>query len=418
MMMKKAAYLFLLSLSISVFAQETKVQTISPSEIKENTSSKDPEELYREAYDSYEEGKYDLALKKINAALKINDENLGYYDLKCYILIKQKKNPEIIETATKAIALNSNDAKFYEIRGNTYYYDFQPEKALYDFRKMISLDKTNSRYYNNYLKLLNEKRLDTEMKNLYPTFVKALPEIKKETQKSFLHDVYFYFALPYERSGDDKKAIELLTEAIKTDDKASMYYSNRGLSYQKIGDLKSALKDLNKAIELKSDEPNYYENRFSIYFENKDYENARKDLLKILALGNSDGYIYANLGNTYQMQGKSKEAADNYDNALKKNPNDVGVLSNAAYAYFEMGNATKSQEYLEKAVRIEPKEIDVLVGLAVLYHQKNDQTQKDKTLQLITENTTYKPTRNLLKELMNESYTYTDKFQKAWESMF
>lgn len=417
-MMKKTLCLILLSLSIFIFSQETDLQSNSKSEIKKSADSRNPEELYREAYDLYEDGKYDLALKKINAALKINEKNLDYYDLKCYILIKLKKNPEIIDTATKAIALNPNDAKFYEIRGNTYYFDFQPEKALADFRKMISLDKTNSRYYNNYLKLLNEKRLDTEMKNLYPAFVKALPEIKNTTEKSFLHDVYFYFALPFERSGDDKKAIELLTEAIKIDDNASMYYNNRGLIYQKNGDLKLALKDLNKAIELKSDDPSYYENRFSIHFENKDYENARKDLLKILALGTSEGYIYANLGNTYQMQGKSKEAAESYDNALKKNPNDVGVLSNAAYAYFEMGNVTKSQEYLEKAVKIDPKEIDVLVGLAVLYHQKNDQLQKDKTLKMISGNTSYKPGKNLLKELMKESYTYTDKFQKAWEGIF
>lgn len=418
MMIKKTLILTLFISTIAIKAQIPIAKQNSETENKKVSEKMDPEKLYREAYDLYEQEKYEQALKYINLALKGDGKNLDYYDLKCYILIKLKRNNEIIETATKAIALNPSDAKFYEIRGNTYYFDFQPEKALVDFRKMISLDKTNSRYYNNYLKLLNEKRLDEEMKNLYPTFVKALPEIKKETQKSFLHDIYFYFALPYERSGDDKKAIELLTEAIKTDNNASMYYNNRGLSYQKIGDLKLALKDLNKAIELRSDDANYYENRFSIYFENKDYENARKDLLKILALGNSAGYIYANLGNTYQMQGKSREAAENYDIALKKSPDDVGVLSNAAYAYFEMGNAAKSSEYLEKALKIDPKEIDVLVGLAVLYHQKNDTIQKDKALKMISENTSYKPSKNLLKELMKDSYIYTDKFQKAWESLF
>lgn len=416
--MKKIASLLLLSVTLSLLAQETKIPSGSKSESPESVGKKNAAELYREAYDLYEEGKYELALKKINLALKGDNKDLGFYDLKCYILIKLKRNAEIIETATQAIALNPNDAKFYEIRGNTYYFDFQPEKALVDFRKMISLDQTNDRYYNNYLKLLNEKRLDEEMMNLYPRFVKALPQIKENTGKSFLHDVYFYFALPFERSGNYDKALELLNEAIKINNTASMYYNNRGLIYQDKGDLKAALKDLNKAIELKSDDANYFENRFSIHFQNKDYENARKDLLKVLALGNSEGYIYANLANTYQMQGKSREAAENYDIALKKSPDDVGILSNAAYAYFEMGNSAKSFGYLENALKKDPKEIDVLVGLAVLYDQKNDSVQKDRTLKMITENTSYKPSKNLLKELMKDSYTYTDKFQKAWEKLF
>lgn len=417
-MMKKTATLLLLTLSLSLFAQNEKITSDAQPELSESIGNRNAAELYREAYDLYEEGKYEPALKKINLALKLDKKDLGFYDLKCYILIKLKRNAEVIETATQAIALNPNDATFYEIRGNTYYFDFQPEKALTDFRKMISLDQTNSRYYNNYLKLLNEKRLDEEMKNLYPKFVKALPQIKETPGKSFLHDVYFYFALPFERAGNYDKALELLNEAIKIDNTASMYYNNRGLIYQDKGDLKAALKDLNKAIEIKSDDANYFENRFSIHFENKDYENARKDLLKVLALGNSAGYIYANLGNTYQMQGKSREAAENYDIALKKSPNDVGVLSNAAYAYYEIGNATKSLEYLEKALKTDPKEIDVLVGLAVLYQQSNDVVQKDKALKMISENTSYKPSKNLLKELMKDSYTYTNKFQRAWESMF
>ena len=417
-MIKKTFILSSLLFAIAVNAQIPIARQNSEADNKKVSEKMSSENLYREAYDLYEQEQYEQALKYINLALKGDGKNLDYYDLKCYILIKLQKNNEIIEAATKAIALKPNDAKFYEIRGNTYYFDFQPEKALVDFRKMISLDKTNSRYYNNYLKLLNEKRLDVEMKNLYPTFVKALPQIKDTPGKSFLHDVYFYFALPFERSGDDNKAIELLTEAIKLKSTGSMYYNNRGLIYQKKGDLKLALKDLNKAIELKPEEVDLYENRFSIYFDDKNYENARKDLLKILALGTSDGSIYVNLGNTYQMQGKSKEAAENYEIALKKSPKDIAVIGNTAYAYYEMGNTKKSLEYFERALQIDAKEIDALVGLAVLYQENRDPMQREKIFKLIGSTTSYQPTKNLLKDLMKESYTYTEKFQKAWEDLF
>jgi len=258
--MKKILFLVLTSTAISFFAQKKTVPANSEN-IAKAEKINNSAQLYEEAYELYQSEKYDQALEKINAAIKLDNRKIDFYDLKCYILIKQKKNKEVIETATYAISLDPKDAKFYEIRGNTYYFDFEPEKALQDYRKMISLDKNNVRYYNNYLKLLNEKRLDQEMINLYPVFAKALPQIKENSNNKFLHDVYFYFSLPFERAKNYEKAKALLTEAINQDDTGSMYYNNRGLIYQETGDLKLALQDLDKAIEIKSDEPSYYENR-------------------------------------------------------------------------------------------------------------------------------------------------------------
>jgi len=416
--MKKITVFILILAALPVLAQKTVApppSTVSSSKTDETKNSSD---FYQEAYDFYQDENYDKALQKINLAIKQDKRNLDFYDLKCYILIKLKRNKEIIETSTQAINLNPNDAKFYEIRGNTYYFDFEPEKALQDYRKMISLDQSNDRYYNNYLKLLNEKRLDQEMIDLYPIFAKALPQIKENPDNKFLHDVYFYFSLPFERAKNYEKAKALLTEAITQKNTGSMYYNNRGLIYQETGDLKLALRDLDKAIEIKSDEPSYYENRFSIYFQAKDYENARKDLLKILALGNNDPYIYANLGNTYQMQGKSKEAVENYEIALIKDPKNTSVITNAAYGYFELDNTTKAKSYFEKALALDPKEIDILIGLAVIYNEKKDKDQQTKILSRIAQETSYKPSKNLLKELMKAHYIYTEKFQKAWVKLF
>lgn len=157
--MKKILFLVLTSTAISFFAQKKTVPANSEN-IAKAEKINNSAQLYEEAYELYQSEKYDQALEKINAAIKLDKRKIDFYDLKCYILIKQKKNKEVIETATYAISLDPKDAKFYEIRGNTYYFDFEPEKALQDYRKMISLDKNNVRYYNNYLKLLNEKRLD------------------------------------------------------------------------------------------------------------------------------------------------------------------------------------------------------------------------------------------------------------------
>ena len=83
-----------------------------------------------------------------------------------------------------------------------------------------------------------------------------------------------------------------------------------------------------------------------------------------------------------------------------------------------MGNTKKSLEYFERALQIDAKEIDALVGLAVLYQENRDPMQREKIFKLIGSTTSYQPTKNLLKDLMKESYTYTEKFQKAWEQLF
>ncbi|KKX51987.1 hypothetical protein L950_0202075 [Sphingobacterium sp. IITKGP-BTPF85] len=382
------------------------------------TSTKSSEDMYQLVWKLYKSNKHEEALKLIDKLIAQDKTISAYYELKCYILIALKRNTTIIETATKGIALDPDNHSFYDIRGNTYYFDLKPELARSDYQKVLQLEKNNARYYNNYLKLLNEMRKDDELINVFKLFENSMVSGEDIKEPRFIADVYFYGALAYQRQKDNLRAVELLGNAIKKSPEAAMYYNNRGLIFQDLNKLEAAKKDLDKAIELDRDNPVYYENRYAIFFDLKKYQEAQNDLLKVISLGNSDLDIYASLALTYDVLNNYPKAAEYYDLVLRKNPNQTMILSNYAYALFELNQISKAIEMFERALVTDPAEVDILVGLAVLYHVDGKENKSKDLFQDIKIKTKYEAKKQLLETLEKEDYRFSSKFKAAWENCF
>lgn len=397
-----------------VYAQEVETAV----ETEENTSTMSSEDKYQLAWNLYKSEKHEEALKVINSLIAKNKETSAYYEVKCFILIALKRNAAIIATATKGIAIDSENHSFYDIRGNTYYFDLKPELARSDYQKVLQLEKNNARYYNNYLKLLNEMRKDDELINVFKLFENSLVSGEDIKEPRFIADVYFYGALAYQRQKDNLRAVELLGNAIEKSPEAAMYYNNRGLIFQDLNKLEAAKKDLDKAIELDSDNPVYYENRYAIFFDLKKYQEAQNDLLKVISLGNSDLDIYTSLALTYDVLNNYPKAAEYYDLVLRKNPNQTMILSNYAYALFELNQISKAIEMFERALVTDPAEVDILVGLAVLYHVDGKENKSKDLFQDIKIKTKYQAKKHLLETLEKEDYRFSSKFKAEWEKLF
>lgn len=375
------------------------------------------DDYYDLAWKAYQNKDYKEALKQIDKAIQKSPSNKYYYNLKCYILIRLDDKKATLETATKGISIAPDDAAFYDIRGNTYYFLFQPDKALEDYKKMLSLDQTDARYYNNYLKLLNEMRIDRDMFTVYNTFQQQVDKKVKFKSPDFVSEVYFYASLAFQRHDDQKKMIQLLNEAIKLDDKAAVYYSNRGVAYEEIKEYKKSLEDHNKAISLQNRNPRFYSNRASVYLQLRNFELAKNDLLKALSLGDPNRDLYNNLAMASDGLKDYKSAARYYEILIKEDPKDAIALGNYGYSMLEAGDYDKAIENFTKAHQITPDEVDCLIGLSAAYFLKNNTTEQNKYLGLIKTTTKYTPDKNLLKKLSQEGYSFPDKFQRVWETM-
>ncbi|KIA90158.1 tetratricopeptide repeat protein [Kaistella jeonii] len=376
------------------------------------------EENYAEVWDLYQSEDYKKSLTLIDKVLKSCDQQSAYYEMKAYILIKLDRKKEIIETTTKGLAISPQNASLYEMRGNTYYFDFQPEKALSDFREMFKYDKKNGRYYNNYLKLLNEMRKDTEMISVFSAFLKEDTKANDFKEKEIIPEIYFYSSLAYQRQKNTKKAVELLDQALKLSPDAEPYLNNRALFLQELGQSEKALADMNRSIELNPKVAQSYIHRANLYQEKKEFENSRKDYLKALALGSGDNGIYADLANVYLQLNDYTKARQNFEIFLTKNKESPSAYSNYAYALFDMKDYKKSLENFEKAYALENNEIDTLVGMAVLYKLNGNEKRSEEMKKEIAAKTEYKAEKKLLKTLENSHYFYTDKFKKEWENLF
>lgn len=394
------------------------VQVKQVEDVALETTGSSRDDSYQVAWDLYKAGKYDEALKRINKLIDQDQTISAYYEVKCYILIGLKRNADIIATATTGIALDPENHTFYDIRGNTYYFDLKPELARSDYQRVLQLEKNNARYYNNYLKLLNEMRKDDELINVFKLFENNLKNGEEMAEPQFVADVYFYGALALQRQKNNLRAIELLDKAIENSPKAAMYYNNRGLIFQDMDKLLQAKKDLDRAIELDINNPVYYENRYSVLFDLKKYQDAQNDLLKVISLGNSDLDIYAGLALTYDVLNNYAKAAEYYDLVLQKSPKQRMILGNYAYALFELNQIPKSIEMFERAHALDPSEIDVLVGLVVLYHLDGKDAKSEEVITAIKMKTTYSATKNLLDILEKGDYRFTSKFKSVWGKLF
>lgn len=406
-----------ISSSVNFSAQNEKVRAVVPPKNETEVSDKSisDNDLYSLAWDEYKKGNYETALKLINKLIKKDDQMPQYYQVKAYILIKMERNKEIIETCTKGIAVNPNIADFYEMRANTYYFEFQPEKALLDYRKMIELETKNARYYNNYLKLLNEMRKDVEMIKTYEILEnEEKAGTKFDDAEKFLDDAYFYASLAFERQKNPNKAIELLSKAIKNSPDAEMYYNNRGLIYSDLDEDQKALKDMNKAIELTPDNDDFFVNRSRVYFRMNDHINGRKDLLKALALGNSDPGVYADIAITYLIENNHQKASEYYKIAAEKMPHKAGIVSNYAYSLLELKDIKGAKTNFEKAYKVEPTEIDILLGLMMVSYLKNDGNLQKYKSTFEKDFSERKLNASLLNSLEKEGYSYSDTFKKNW----
>ena len=378
------------------------------------------EQLYEKAWQEYQQQNYTKALQYVNELIDTYNEHVAaYYELKAYILIDLKRNKEIIETCNKALKLYPYNPVFYDIRGNTYYFELMPDSALADYRRLLELEKGNARYYNNYLKLLNELRKDHEMEKVFAVFENEKEAGTSFESERFLGDVYFYAALPYGRKKDFDKAIELLTHAIEEKPTASMYYNNRAMYYIEIQENDKAMRDFDIAISLNPEMPSYYVNRTQSHFKNNDQASGRKDLLKALSLGASDNGIYADLAITYLIDKDYEKAAEYYAIYNEKVTNNIVTLGNYAYALLELNDIEKAKKNFEKAYKIDSKEIDIIIGLMAVAHlEKQNKTLAKLKKDFEKEFPKRKLSKSLLDQLENEGYSYSDNFKKLWQQLF
>ncbi|SDE12896.1 Tetratricopeptide repeat-containing protein [Mucilaginibacter pineti] len=109
----------------------------------------DAQALIKEGVALHDAGKYDDAIAKYNAAIKIDPENpSAHYEL-AFTLFTAGKGKEAIPILEKLIQINPKSGGAYDLLGSIYDDDKQPDKAIDYYKKGVKADPEYQRLYFN-----------------------------------------------------------------------------------------------------------------------------------------------------------------------------------------------------------------------------------------------------------------------------
>jgi hypothetical protein len=120
--------------------------------------------------------------------------------------------------------------------------------------------------------------------------------------------------------GDYRKAVEVLTEAIKLEPKDYYGYNERGVAQAWLKNDAEAVKDFSRALELYDQSPAIWRNRGSAYYRLGKYQEAIDDFTRAIALNDKYARAYKGRADAYAQLGKQKEAEADYRRAFALDP--------------------------------------------------------------------------------------------------
>lgn len=247
-----------------------------------------------------ENGNVELALKDVNHAIKLHENNAEAFCNRGVIYEKMKDIEQAIDDYDKAIALNPDYAPAYYNRGSAFAARENIDKAIMDYSKAISLDPASTlSYYNRGVAFKMIDRTDL--------------------------------------------AIADLSKAISLDSRFAAAYAHRGLAYAESGEPENALSDFNKALELDPKNTELYMKRGILHADARRFDDAIQDMSAFIALIPNNAFAYFIRAKAYRGKGDDWKSLEDYNKVLELSPRLAGV-------YYERGLIKNRLEMTEGAL--------------------------------------------------------------------
>ena len=214
-------------------------------------------------------GRSDDALAAADRLIAKNPENAIGYVVKGAVLSSLFMNDQAVQSFTKAIELEPNNASFYAKRANSFILDGKPKEALDDCAKAKELGLENS-------PLLYSQLMANVSLRKYDESIKLCNRLLKEDQE-----------------------------------RRNQYLLNRATIYRKTGNKSEALLDLDSILEKEPNNMRALESRTFVYYIQGRVKEANQEIKKAEAIGalkDEFGYL---------SRGYASLAFDHYDQAIK-----------------------------------------------------------------------------------------------------
>lgn len=388
--------------------------------------------------------KQDEALREINSALKLRNNNPNYLETLANIYISRKDFAQAAETYEKILTLDSTYTYGLYSLARLYQELKMPAKAIVIYEKITNklgydFDVLNKMFdiyinYRDYTKaaevlenILTIDPFNLEIKNLLASLylkTNQYEEARKVYEEIFTLNpddkaVQTELVKIYFKQNESDKAFENFGRMLGKDSLGFWEKVQIGeLYYNLISQDKSSMEIAkNIFVMLNHDYPDHWIPYYylgAIDVLNKNDIEYKGNFSKAIEFADTSREVFINVGFLYYQEGEISDALSTLDDGLNKfpedyrlnyikglslqrgnretdaipfferaielNPYDVGILSTLALAYDNQGDYTKSEEMYERALKIEPQNPLVLNNYAYNLSERNKNLDKALTM--------------------------------------
>lgn len=239
-------------------------------------------------------GEYDLAISDFTSALKRDPRYTSAYGFRGIAYENKGDHAKAAFDFTRAIALDPESASYYRRRGQAYYSMHKYDRALSDFKTANSLEIDFTEDY-----YMSEVATSVGMKT------------SRRTTRSKAEDLILK-ALSAEDQGDNRKAIAILSEALKVYVAHPTALRQRALLYVKTGETNRAIADFTVALSHELINANLFLDRGTAYLAAKQFAKAGLDFKTAIACDPKLPAAYYYKALCEDKQGHAREALTSY----------------------------------------------------------------------------------------------------------
>ncbi len=185
-------------------------------------------------------------------------------------------------------------------------------------------------------------------------------------------DALHFSGLIHTKRGDQAKAVDLITQAIRINSKNPTYFVNLGRIHAQSGDLIQAIDLYHQAIKVNPQFAEAYFNLGNAQKNQNKYQEAISSYTQSIQIQPGHFQAIYNLGNCHLELGNYKTAIQYYESCVKVNPNFPPAHNNLGVVLEEWDRWDEAEKNYKKAIELDPQYLEGHDNLGSFYSKQGN----------------------------------------------
>ncbi|MEJ2732616.1 MAG: tetratricopeptide repeat protein [Anaerolineae bacterium] len=239
------------------------------------------------------------------------------------------------------------------------------QSSLQDLEQSLKLGENHWAYL---YRAMVQERLGEERRaqENYTRAIRLKPE---------LIEAYYRRGLLYAKAGEYEKAFQDESRVLELDGGHARAYTARGVARAALGDSQWALNDLDKGCTLAPQSCRAFYNRGLVRHELEMYSEALADFSRAIELDPQFSPVFMARGEAHAAMGEHWEAIADYDRAVEHEPKNAAAYHARGQARAAVREYERAVEDLSQALELEPTVALTLAHRGAAYEKLGDHEQ-------------------------------------------